>query len=283
MSEGIIIKINSGIYTVKSGTDLITCSLRGKFRIDGITPYVGDKCVVSNDVITDILPRKNFMIRPRLANIDMLLVVFSASNPKPQLDIIDKITVMAELKNITPVIVITKSDLSDDETVEFYKNIYDLTGYKVIVTASNENNDIDSFLEKELRGGLAAVAGCSGVGKSTLLNKLLGDGTLKTGEISSKSKRGRHTTTCIQLFERYGGFVADTPGFTSFEVGEIKQDEIENYFPEIRSRLGKCRFKGCSHINEPDCPVKDALEKGEFAKSRYDSYVKIYNDLKPTY
>ncbi len=283
MAEGIIIKINSGIYTVKSGIEIINCSLRGKFRIDGITPYVGDRCVVSNDVITDILPRKNYMIRPRLANIDMLLVVFSASNPKPQLDIIDKITVMAELKNITPVIVITKSDLSDEKTVGFYKNIYDLTGYKVIVTALDEKNDIDFFLEKELRGGLAAVAGCSGVGKSTLLNRLLGNCTLKTGEISAKNKRGRHTTTCIQLFERYGGFIADTPGFASFEVGEIKQNEVENYFPEIRGRLGKCRFKGCSHINEPDCPVKDALIKGEFAKSRYDNYVKIYNDLKPAY
>ena len=283
MSEGIIIKINSGIYTVKSETDLINCSLRGKFRIGGITPYVGDRCVVSNDVITDILPRKNYMIRPRLANIDMLLVVFSASNPGPQLDIIDKITVMAELKNITPVIVITKSDLADEKTVGFYKGIYDLTGYKVIVTALDEKNDIDVFLKKELKGGLAAVTGCSGVGKSTLLNRLLGDGMLKTGEVSAKNKRGRHTTTCIQLFERYGGFIADTPGFASFEVGEIKQNEVENYFPEIRGRLGKCRFKGCSHINEPDCPVKDALIKGEFAKSRYDSYVKIYNDLKQTY
>ncbi|MBE7059728.1 MAG: ribosome small subunit-dependent GTPase A [Ruminococcaceae bacterium] len=280
MSEGLIVKINSGIYTVKTEGGTTECSLRGKFRIEKNVPVVGDVCEFSSGVIEKIAPRKNYMIRPKLANVDVLLVVFSVSDPAPQLEIIDKITVMAEKNGIIPLIVITKTDLADCDDTDRYKNIYLSAGYKVIVTSAEKEDDIENLLKDELRGKIAAVAGCSGVGKSTLLNRIFGGNELRTGEISAKNKRGRHTTTHIQLFEKFGGYIADTPGFTSFEIIDAKKEELEQFFPEIRKNLGGCRFAGCTHINEPDCAVKDALEAGDISVCRYENYVKFYNDIK---
>ena len=280
MSEGLIVKVNGGIYSVKNDEGIAECSLRGKFRIEKNVPVVGDICEFENGVIEKIAPRKNYMIRPKLANVDVLLVVFSVSDPAPQLEIIDKITVTAEKNRIMPLIVITKTDLCDNGDTDKYKNIYLSAGYKVIVTSSEKNDDAEELFKDELHGKITAVAGCSGVGKSTLLNRIFGSNELKTGEISEKNRRGRHTTTCIQLFEKFGGYIADTPGFTSFEIGTVEKEELEQLFPEIRRNIGGCRFAGCTHINEPDCSVKNAVHDGDISASRYENYVKFYNEIK---
>ena len=283
--NGIIVKVSSGIYTVCHVKGRTECKPRGKFRINGTAPVAGDKCTIElngdgTGVITDILPRKNSMIRPKLANIDNLLVVFAAKNPEPQPGVIDRLTVTAEQKGICPIIIITKADLETPEKIAEYEKIYTSAGYRVIVTSSEDEKDAEELLGDILKHKITAVAGCSGVGKSTFLNRIFGGESLKTGEISSKNLKGKHTTTCIELFEKFEGFIADTPGFSSLEIFDAEKEELENYFPEIKSRVGNCRFTGCSHVTEPDCPVKDAVARGEIHPLRYDSYVKLYTDLK---
>ncbi len=283
--NGIIVKVSSGIYTVYHDNCRTECRPRGKFRINGTAPVAGDRCVIElnqdgTGVINEILPRKNSMIRPKLANIDNLLIVFAAKNPEPQPGVIDRLTVTAEQKGITPVIIITKADLETPEKIAEYEKIYASAGYKVIVTSSSDDKTAEQLLGNILKDKITAVAGCSGVGKSTFLNRIFGDENLKTGEISSKNLKGKHTTTCIQLYEKCGGLIADTPGFSSLEIFDAEKEEIEEYFPEIKVRLGNCRFSGCSHITEPDCPVKEAVENGEIHPERYESYVKLYTDLK---
>lgn len=283
--NGIIVKVSSGVYTVKHDEGKTECRPRGKFRINGTAPVAGDKCVIEinadgTGVINEVLPRKNSLIRPKLANIDNLLIVFAAKNPEPQPAIIDRLTVTAEQKGITPVIVITKADLATPEEIKKFKDVYESAGYKVIVTSSLEESGFREEFESILFGKITAVAGCSGVGKSTFLNRIFGEENLKTGEISSKNLKGRHTTTCIELYEKFGGLVADTPGFSSLEIFDAEKEELENYFPEIKRNLGDCRFVGCSHISEPDCSVKDAFLRGEICSSRYESYVQLYKDLK---
>lgn len=283
--NGIIVKVSSGIYTVSHKGGRTECRPRGKFRINGTAPVAGDGCIIElNDdntgVITEILPRKNSMIRPKLSNIDNLLIVFAAKNPEPQPGVIDRLTVTAEQKGITPVIIITKADLETPEKIAEYEKIYKSAGYKVIVTSSSDEKCAEELLGDILKDKITAVAGCSGVGKSTFLNRIFGEDNLKTGEISSKNLKGKHTTTCIELYEKFGGLIADTPGFSSLEIFDAEKEELEQYFPEIKCRLGGCRFTGCSHVTEPDCPVKDAVESGEIHPERYESYVKLYTELK---
>ncbi len=282
---GIILKINSGIYHVKYDGGIIECSIRGKMKKAGITPVVGDKCIFefcedNKGVITEIIPRKNSLIRPKLSNVDNLLVVFAAAEPKPQLAIIDRLTVTAEQKGIKPIIVITKSDIAPIDVTTKYENIYKSAGYDVIVTSSNCKDDVLEKLKPLFLNKITAVAGCSGVGKSTFLNKIFGESSIKTGEISSKNSRGRHTTTCIELYEKSGGLIADTPGFSSLDIFDAEKEELENYFPEIKSRLGNCKFIGCSHITEPSCVIKEAVARGEILPERYESYVSLYEDIK---
>lgn len=280
MTEGIIVKISSGIYTVKCEDKVFECKVRGRMRIRDAVPIVGDRCLVSEDdtVICDLFPRKNSMIRPKLANIDNLLIVFAAADPKPLPGVIDKLLVMAEKNGTSPVIVITKSDIGDETEISTYVETYEKAGYTVFVT-SDKCSTVE-FPKGFFSGKITAVAGCSGVGKSTLLNRIFGNTLFRTGEISEKSKRGKNTTTCIELLEKDGGYVADTPGFSSFELIDIEKEELETLFPEISKATGHCRFVGCSHINEPGCGVKTALDEGRIARSRYENYVKMYNDLK---
>lgn len=282
MAEGIIIKINNGIYTVKYNDSTIECKIKGKLRSVGLKPVVGDNCAfdVENSIITDILPRKNSFIRPKLANVDNMIVVFAGANPEPQPGVIDRLTVTAEQKGIKPIIVITKADIASKEIIEKYEKIYKSAGYEVIVTSRDEKDELPKELIKSFKGKITAVAGCSGVGKSTFLNKLFGDENLRTGEISAKNLKGRHTTTCIELFEKFGGFIADTPGFSSLEIFDAEKEDIEKYFPEIKENSGDCKFVGCSHISEPDCKVKDALKNNKIHPLRYESYVNLYLEMK---
>ena len=279
--NGIIIKGIGGFYYVKADDGHIyECKARGRFRKDGVTPIIGDNAEIEvrggKGSVTRILPRKNALVRPAVANIDALVIVAAAASPEPNPALMDKLTVTAAANDIEPVICINKIDLADGEGLAA---IYEAAGFKTFMTDAEHGKGTDA-LKDFLRGAVTAFAGLSGVGKSTLLNSITG-GDLKTGDISERLRRGRHTTRHVELFELDGGgFVLDTPGFSSFEMNSIRADELWEYFPEMADTAGKCRFRGCSHINEPDCAVKDKLGRGEIAPSRYESYVEIYNILK---
>lgn len=279
--NGKIIKGIGGFYYVKvPGGETYECKARGIFRKDGIKPCIGDDVEIDiksgKGNINKIFPRRNQLVRPPVANIDILVIVAAAADPEPNLFLIDKLLVNAEICGITPIILVNKTDLSDGENL---RRIYKNTGYTLLSFSAAENENAD-FLLPHISGKTTAFAGMSGVGKSTILNLLTG-GNMETGSVSEKIKRGRHTTRHVELIELDGGgHVLDTPGFSSFEVSGIKAVQLYEYFPEMRGLGDKCRFKGCSHISEPDCEVKQKVQNGEIAESRYESYKELYNQLK---
>ena len=259
---GTIMKGIGGFYYVKASDSIYECKARGIFRKEKITPMIGDKVNIETDgekgSIIEIMPRKSSLIRPPVANL------------------IDKILINAEINNITPVICINKTDIKKREDIE---EIYSKAKYKIF-SVSAERQDGTDLLMDYLKDKTTAFAGLSGVGKSSLLS-IITNGELETGSISEKISRGKHTTRHVELFElESGGFVLDTPGFSSLEIENIKADDLWQYFPEMADSQNKCRFRGCSHINEPDCYIKEKLKNGEMAQSRYDSYTQIYNKLK---
>lgn len=272
---GTIIKGIGGLYFVKDDEGRVfECRARGLFRKDGIKPMIGDKVIVRNGSVAEIKERKNFLIRPSVSNIDNLVIVVAAASPEPNYLLIDKMLVNAEIAGIKPIICINKTDLASGEKTE---KIYKLSGYPVVSVCA-EKNDGTASLMPYLKEKTTAFSGLSGVGKSTILN-ILTSSEMETGDISGKIQRGRHTTRHVELLAlSCGGYVLDTPGFGSLEVTEIHAEELEKFFPEFES--GKCRFNDCSHINEPGCIVKNKLESGRIALSRYESYCSIYEDLK---
>ena len=278
MQKGIIIKGIGGFYYIKTEDgEIVECKARGVFRKKKITPMVGDKVEVSNGQITEIYDRQNFMIRPPVANIDVLLIVVAAKAPDPNLFLIDKLLVYAKSRNIDAVICINKTDLDKNEDVV---KIYEKAGYKVISVSAETGENTDE-LKALLKDKTTAFSGLSGVGKSSLLNLIL-DSDMETGDLSEKIMRGKHTTRHVELFEiSGGGYVFDTPGFSSLELTEITDidaGELLEYFPEFPEN--ECRFKTCVHINEPDCRVKKMVEDGEISVSRYENYKEMYNILK---
>lgn len=279
--NGTIIKGIGGFYYVKAADGCIyECKARGRFRKEGVTPIIGDNVEIESDgekgSIVRILERKNALIRPAVANIDTLVIIAAAASPEPSMTLLDKLTVSALSNDIEPVICVNKIDLTDGS---YIADAYKTAGFKTFMLSAEAGEGIDALMPV-LKDRVTAFAGLSGVGKSTLLNRITG-GDLKTGDVSEKIRRGKHTTRHVELFElAEGGFVLDTPGFSSFELYGIKADELWEYFPEMADTAGRCRFRGCSHISEPDCAVKAKLENGEIAKSRYDSYVELYNILK---
>lgn len=277
--NGIIVKGIGGFYYVKTkDEEVIECRARGIFRKNNMKPAIGDRVEISVEHgmgnIEKIGERRNFFVRPPVSNVDVLMIVAAAKNPNPDFFLIDKILVNAESKGIRPIICVNKTDLGDErEFIESYKN----TGYSIIPISVYENSGF-SELREELKNRVTAFAGLSGVGKSSILNKLIDYGA-KTGEVS-KINRGRHTTRHVELFELPGGgYVFDTPGFSSFDMEDVKCENLAEYFPETAS-AGKCRFKGCAHINEPDCGVKKLVDNGMMSKQRYESYKEIYGMLK---
>ncbi len=282
--KGQIIKGIGGIYTVKTVSGNIICKAKGRFRKERISPLVGDYVIVSTDektdnVIEEIEPRKNKLVRPPVANIDKLFIVVSAAKPMPNTAIIDKMTVLAEKNNITSVIVITKTDLSD---IDKLAEIYNSTGYKVYTYSDVANSSTDDILN-ELDGCLCAFTGNSGVGKTTLINSLSKDLNLETGEISDKLGRGRHTTRQAEIFSIGNGFVIDTAGFSSIDFVDdnvILADDLQYYFNEFTDYIGQCKFTGCSHIGTKGCKILEMVENGTISASRYDSYKLMYNELK---
>ena len=284
MVEGIIIKALSGFYYVNTDSAVIECHARGLFRKNSDSPLVGDnvKIEILSDgtgVIKEILPRRNFLLRPPIANIDKIFIVSSYSTPAPNTFVIDSMTAIAEDKGITPVIVFNKCDVGAfDDIVSVYKK----SGFPVYVVSAAENIGIDE-LKREFKGCVSVFAGNTGVGKSSILNAVYSDLSLKTGEVSEKLGRGRHTTRHVELYPvAGGGFVADTPGFSSLDIEEselIYKENLQFAFREFDRFIGQCKFTSCTHTGEKGCAVAEALKNGEISSSRYDSYKRLYTEL----
>lgn len=282
--NGLIVKGIGGFYYVESDGEIFECKARGIFRKERITPLVGDKvCITidehSKNSIDEILERRNSFNRPPISNVDNLVIVSSTCEPKPNLLIIDRLTTVAYHKNVRPIIVFTKDDLQDaTEFIEIYRS----TGIETFAV-SNKTGDGVEQLKSILDGSISVFTGNSGVGKSSLLNCIQPDFTLETAEISQKLGRGRHTTRHVELFKVGNGYIADTPGFSSldFETNDIiMKDDLAECFPEFSEYLGLCKFTSCSHINDKGCRIVEALNEGKIHKSRHESYVALYNEVK---
>ncbi len=280
--KGIITKGIGGFYYVEVANAIYECKARGIFRKNRITPLVGDYVEISvnenaENTIDAILERKNSLIRPPVSNIDNLLIVVSTIDPKPNYFVIDKLIAIAEHKCIEPYIIISKTDLSSyNEIVDNYKK----SGISVIAL---DNDDALSKIKEIMKGRISAFTGNSGVGKTTLLNKLDNTLNLSTGAISDKLGRGRHTTRQAQLFRVCDGYVIDTPGFSSLDfekVEIIKKDELAYCFREFKDYLGTCKFTSCAHINDKGCSICQAVKDGEISESRHNSYIQMYNQAK---
>ena len=283
--EGIILKSTGGFYYVEAVDAIYECKARGIFRKKNNSPKVGDRVEISVPegdgycAIEKILPRKNTLRRPPLANIDILVIVVSTVEPSPNYLVIDKMTAAAADNSIEPVIVISKSDLSSAREL---LDVYEKSGIASFAYSSDNPASADC-IKDYLRGKVSAFTGNSGVGKSTLLNVLYPELSLETGEISDKLGRGRHTTRTVELFKVDGGYVADTPGFSTVDLERynmIDKDNIQYCFPEFRPYLTTCKFTSCAHICEKGCSIIDAVEKGIIPLSRHKSYVAMYNEVK---
>ncbi len=281
-ANGIIIKGIGGFYYVKASGNIYECKARGVFRKQKITPTIGDRVTIETDgekgSITEIMTRTSYLARPPVANVDTMLIVIAAAEPSPNLAVADKMLVNTKISGIKPAVCVNKTDLAESDGI---KDAYLKAGYEVIEVSAEKNEGIDT-LRSFLKGKSTAFAGLSGVGKSSLLS-LITDDDLETGAVSEKIRRGRHTTRHVELFELAdGGYVMDTPGFSQLEVEGIRAEDLWRCFPEMADCDGKCRFRGCAHVNEPDCAVKDKLAEGKIAQSRYESYKELYEKLKQT-
>lgn len=287
MTEGRIIKGIGGFYYVDTNNGIIECRARGVFRKNKITPLIGDLVLIritkENEkigYIEEIINRKNEIKRPPVANIQQLIIVVSMKNPGPDFLFVDKLIVASEKNNIKPIMCFNKIDLIDHTKLQEYKKAYVNTGYDIIETSKYNKESIDE-LKHLLKNKTSAFAGYSGVGKSSLLNLIQPNLKLKTGDISTKLKRGKHTTRHVEIMKLdFGGFVLDTPGFSSHSINDVEYDQLYNYFIDINKYSDMCKFRSCIHYKEPDCSVKDALEEGLISKSRYENYIKLLIELK---
>nr|WP_296156913.1 ribosome small subunit-dependent GTPase A [uncultured Blautia sp.] len=286
--RGKIIKGIAGFYYVYGEDgELYECKAKGIFRKDNQKPLVGDNVEITilNQVekegnLVSIFPRKNSLIRPAVANVDQAFVIFAADKPKPNFMLLDRFLIMMEQEGVPAVICFNKKDLvTEKEAGELYE-VYKSCGYRVILSSTLDGEGTDEIREI-LEGKTTVVAGPSGVGKSSLTNLLQGEIKMETGEISRKLKRGRHTTRHSQVIPvGENTFLMDTPGFSSLYIMGLEEQELKDYFPEFRKYEEKCRFQGCRHIHEPDCEVKEALERGEISRIRYEDYLSLYEELK---
>ncbi len=287
MIEGIIIRGVGGNYYVDTGDDLVECRARGLFRLKNIKPLVGDRVLIRLTAedehagyIEEILERTNEMSRPPVANAQQLLIFFAVTNPEPSFLLLDKLLIAAETNRLKPVICFNKCDLADEELKKEYENIFVNTGYRVIFTSKYDENSLKE-LKSILKDKLSVFSGPSGVGKSSVMNAVQPDFQLKTGEISDKLKRGRHTTRHAEIYKlEFGGYVVDTPGFSSFELEGIGEFELKEYYPEIQKFDDGCRFADCLHYKEPCCVIKDAVNDGLISQTRYNNYVRLLEEIR---
>ncbi len=288
MIEGIIVRGVGGNYYVDIGNEIIECRARGLFRVQNIKPLVGDKVLIRlttenehdrSGYIEEIKERTNEIKRPSVANVEQLLIFFAVCNPEPSFLLLDKLLIAAEINKLKPIICFNKSDLISEERKKEIKNIFINTGYKVIFTSKYDEESIRE-LKFVLKDKLSVFSGPSGVGKSSMMNAVQPDFELKTGDISEKLKRGKHTTRHAEIYKlNFGGFVVDTPGFSSFELETVDQFKLSEYYPEIYKYSSGCRFDDCLHHKEPSCVIKDAVSEGLISEMRYLNYTKILEDI----
>lgn len=284
--QGLIRKGIGGFYYVDTGDNVYASKARGLFRKKGQTPLVGDRVEIEvtheadkEAYITAILPRKNTLIRPPVANLERLFIVAALHNPPPSTLMIDKMIAICEKKGIDPVVVLNKADLGEDRAL---REIYQRAGFEVVTTSAAQNSGLDE-LRRLIKGKLCAFAGHSGVGKSSLLNLLAPQALAQVGGLSARLERGRHTTRHVEIFTCAGGYLADTPGFGDISIERFEpvyKEELFDCFREFAPCFGKCRFSGCLHDKEPGCAVKQAVEEGRIAPSRYESYRSMLYDVK---
>ncbi len=289
--EGIIIKGLGGLYDILCDGNIVQCRARGVFRHENITPYVGDRVVIEDDCIVDIADRKNTLIRPPMANLDILFIVAAAKKPMPVTATLDKMISIADHKGIEPVVIITKNDLDPAKANEL-KDTYASIGIDVFVTdPDSDKAELLSFFKEKCRGRISAFSGASGVGKSTLLNALFPTLALATGDVSRKIQRGKHTTRHVELYplkdlfgeEGYDGFIADTPGFSMLDptiYDDYTVDELPYTFREFRPYLGECKYTKCTHTKEEGCAVLCAVNEGKIPHSRHESFLELHGILK---
>ena len=285
--QGFIIENISNLYQIKNDNKVYEATARGKFKKDDITPVVGDFVqfeIVDEEnkkaVITEIEERKVYIKRPKLANITQLIFVLSSKEPKPDLLMLDKQLAFEEFLNIKSVIILNKIDLDKKHEFAQIENTYKKIGYKVLQTNAKEKIGIEE-LKKVMQNEVNAFSGNSGVGKSTLINGIFKEDITQEGEISKKNKRGKNTTTAIKMYEiEKNTWIADTPGFSTFEIGEIDSKDLDKYFKEFQNELVNCEFIGCTHIKEQNCGIKKAVEEGRIDVGRYGRFCKIYEELK---
>lgn len=283
--QGRIIGNISNTYKIKTDTQIYEAYARGKFKNEEKTPLVGDKVEIEVTdaekqiaIIEQILSRKNEIKRPKMANIDQIIFIISTKNPKPDLLMLDKQLAYVEKLKIEPIIIINKIDLQD--TYQQIQELYTNIGYKTIITSAKQGIGIDE-VKQVLKNKISVFSGNSGVGKSSIINALFGGDKTQEGEISHKNKKGKNTTTDTKLYElEENTYIADTPGFSSFEISEIESTELEKYFREFLSEVSNCEFVGCTHIKEQNCGVKRAIEEGRISQERYERFCKIYEELK---
>lgn len=283
MTDKIILKSIGGFYYVKSGDEIIECKAKGKFRNLSLSPLAGDIVDTefdgSTNIISKIYPRKNKFVRPPFANLDLLILVVSTVEPAPNYLVIDKMCAIAQHKDVEVAVVITKTDMAEHQQVY---DIYSKAGFPVFYSGDGEDSRLDGLREL-MKGKLCAFSGNSGVGKSTLLNKLFPHLELETGIISKKLGRGKHTTRQVEIFQMEDCMVADTPGFSSVELDYdnfISKTDLQYAFIEFAEHIGECKFNDCSHTGEKGCAVKQAVDNGDIPVSRYESYCSLYDRQK---
>ncbi|MBP3818477.1 MAG: ribosome small subunit-dependent GTPase A [Butyrivibrio sp.] len=293
--RGKILKGIAGFYYIETVEEKIyECKAKGIFRKDNIKPLVGDDAnidIIDEEKrlgnITEILPRKSQLLRPPVANVDQAVILFAIVKPNPSFNLLDRFLIMMRGQNLPVIICFNKQDIATKEEQEELTKAYEKCGYKVLFISVKEEKGLDE-LKALLKGKTTTLAGPSGVGKSSLLNKLVPDADMQTGELSKKIERGKNTTRHSELFyvkelsdgDGFDTFVIDTPGFTSLELRDVTKENLMDYYPEFEEYEPQCRFGGCSHIAEPDCGVKKALEEGKISKVRYENYKVLYDELR---
>ena len=299
--KGKILKGIAGFYYVETfDSKVYECKAKGIFRKSNLKPLVGDN--VEIDIIdeekklgniTDVFPRKNQLLRPPVANVDQAVILFAIVKPNPSYNLLDRFLIMMRQQNLPVIICFNKQDIATKEEQQELYDAYEKCGYKVLFISVREEKGLDE-LKALLKGKTTTLAGPSGVGKSSLLNKLVPNAQMQTGELSKKIERGKNTTRHSELFfvedlfdeeqsedgADHGTYVIDTPGFTSLELRDVTPQTLMQFYPEFEEHEPLCRFGGCAHIAEPDCGVKNALEKGEISPVRYDNYKLLYSELK---
>ena len=286
--QGKIIKGIAGFYYIYAEDgNVYECKAKGIFRKDNFKPLVGDNVEITvlneeekEGSVTSILPRRNSLIRPAVANVDQAFLIFAMENPKPNFLLLDRFLIMMKQQEIPAVICFNKKDVGEKEEMEKLYEIYTGCGYRVVLSSTYEGEGMDEIHEI-LKGKTTLVAGPSGVGKSSITNCMQGEVQMETGEISKKLKRGKHTTRHSQVIPvEKNTFLVDTPGFSSLYLTDMKEEELRDYFPEFVMYEPQCRFQGCMHIHEPGCAVKKALSEGKISQQRYDNYLALYEELK---